>query len=99
MALETQKPATINVNAAFASRIQITSSVVSGQLTTTVQLVMAGANVDNAGKWTAATNGGALTLNLDKLPEDLSHLQPQIDAAFGAIVAAVDAVNAVRKLA
>ncbi|HEX8342220.1 MAG TPA: hypothetical protein VF624_15055 [Tepidisphaeraceae bacterium] len=99
MPLESQKPQTITVNAAYAAQIQISTSVSDGKLSSTVQLVMGGANVNEKGAWTAATSGGAATINLSSLPGDLKHLQPDIDAAFGAIVAVVDKVNAVRKLA
>ena len=95
-------------NAVFCPSIITGCQIVGGKLQGCIrQCVVAGANVDANGKWTAAgpqANLSPITFSFDVngnvtgLPADLAGLAADVGAAWAAIEKVVGEINAIRKV-
>ena len=99
-------------NAVIAPQLNLQCSIVNGQpLFTIQQLTLQAANVDAGGNWSVALppktavapiQRVSFTIdaagNAQGLPADLQSVGPQLVAAQLAIVAAIQAINAIRKV-
>lgn len=92
----------VSPNSIYAPQIILQTGIVDGKLTTSAQLGLAAALVENAGTeaetWTATGQRNTIYISdLGNLDPDLAGLQPQIATLYAAIMQLIADANSVRK--
>lgn len=93
----------VQPNSIYAPQIILQTGIVDGKLTTSAQLGLAAAKVDNAGTetetWTATGQRNTIYISdIGQLDTDFTALQPQITALYSAIVQLIADANSIRKV-
>lgn len=95
----------VSPNSIYAPQIILQTGIVDGKLTTSAQLGLAAALVENAGTdtdtetWTATGQRNTIYISdIWQLDTDLAGLQAQIGTLYSAIVQLIADVNSIRKV-
>lgn len=98
MPLEPQKP-TVTPNAVYIPQLILQTGIYNGVLTTSCQVVYTQAYVDENGLWQQTGISNATHIpNVLVLPEDLVHLQSEVNQMYAIIIDLVGDINLVRKV-
>ena len=86
-------------NAVFMPQALIQTGMVNGQPCSSMQIIVATANIGNDGKWIASGQSRTIHLsNIAILDEDIAHLSKELGAVYSNLVAIVAEINKIRQV-
>ena len=87
-------------NVLYAPQIVLSTAIVGGQIVTSAQITLMGAQCDNNGVWTRA-DSMPKTVNIPNifaLDADIAAYAQDVQALFASIVGLIGNINSVRKI-
>lgn len=94
-----QNTGSITPNAVLVPNVMLTTRIVSGALKTSAMVTLQAATVDGSGNWTAVGTPKTIQLaDVSALPSDIASCQTAVNTVEADLIAAINAINAIRKL-